>query len=91
MGPAHQPRGSILDANREAKRMLDFVGRDLSTDNTETRAVLDWTPIPSKNFWSVRRAETATSTHWYSPSAFKRSLTFRVRESANARYLLFFR
>jgi dihydroflavonol-4-reductase len=32
--------------DREAKGMLVYLGMDVSCDNSETRKMFDWTPIP---------------------------------------------
>ena len=34
--------------DREAKGMLGYLGMDVSCDNSETREMFDWTPIPFK-------------------------------------------
>ena len=36
--------------DREAKGMRVYLGMDVSFDNSETRKMFDWTPIPSKQF-----------------------------------------
>jgi dihydroflavonol-4-reductase len=34
--------------DREAKGMIGLLGMDLSSDNSETRSLFNWTPIPFK-------------------------------------------